>query len=55
MLYEFYWVVKATCGVPSEWHDKMATGHFIKNWYYRTDFAYSVGVMPNFSLNWREK
>ena len=22
---------------------------------YRTDRAYSVGVMPNFSLNWREK
>ena len=22
---------------------------------HRTDLAYSVGVMPNFSLNWREK
>ena len=27
----------------------------INNRFYRTDFAYSVGVMPNFSLNWREK
>ena len=23
--------------------------------HYLTDLAYSVGVMPNFSLNWREK
>ena len=30
-------------------------GPWLQFWVYRTERAYSVGVMPNFSLNWREK